>query len=317
MAEHNVHLSKLGFNIQSAQPSTLVQHNHYQDFHLILGTYNNKPMVARVVNTERSTLNYRKRFLTLDKSAVNTLHHPYLCTTYLLSDLTKCLVLITEFASNGSMLDLLLRIRPRPIDEQSAHRYYCQFGSALKYMHSNGFAHRNLKCEKILLFSNESSDDGITNSTQIYCKLSDYGFTRSAFPTNHREPLLPGEKTFCASAAYVAPEVLIQTMGGIKQRPFNLFLTDVWSAGIVLYTMVHGGQLPFQDWNLRNLIISQQTQKYNLGGNGDEHNVNLSPNYLSDNLKQFIKLHLNPDPTTRPDMDNIFKHHWLEKVTFN
>lgn len=48
---------------------------------------------------------------------------------------------------------------------QSRARYfYSQFGSALQYMHSIGFAHRDIKCENILL-----------NKAHTKAMLTDFG----------------------------------------------------------------------------------------------------------------------------------------------
>lgn len=253
-------------------------------------------LVVKAIDMSSSRLEYRRRYFPRDTSTLAKLSHPSLASITVWYNHLKCskLLLRMEYAPAGSLLDLLLASK-RPVPEDVARRYYRQFGSALQYMHSQGVAHRNVKCEKILLFSIER--DAI-------CKLSDYGFTRSAFRCNKRQPLLCSkQETYCPSVAYLAPEVLLQKSGGIEQRPLNRFLTDVWSVGVVLYAMVHGGKLPFQSWNLNLWIASQRAQQYS---------IELD---LSDGLKQLIRLHLMFDPSNRAEMATIMKHHWLEAAS--
>lgn len=105
-----------------------------------------------------------------------------------------------ELADGGDMLDLLQALK-HPLGEEKARSYYLQFGDALRYMHSVGFAHRDIKCENILLNKDKSA-----------AKLTDFGFTRSCFERQTGERML--SDTYCGSTAYVAPEVL-------KSQPYN------------------------------------------------------------------------------------------------
>lgn len=74
---------------------------------------------------------------------------------------------------------------------------YCvsrQIAAALEYLHDLDIAHRDLKCENILL----------THDNKI--KVGDFGFARFCRDTLTGEELY--SKTFCGSAAYAAPEIL-------------------------------------------------------------------------------------------------------------
>ena len=54
--------------------------------------------------------------------------------------------------------------------------------------------------------------------------------------------------------AYVAPEVL-------KSQPYNPFVSDVWSMGVVLYVMVQS-RLPFSDRDSKKLQQAQLSRDY-------------------------------------------------------
>lgn len=68
-----------------------------------------------------------------------------------------------------------------------------QILSAVRYMHSLDLAHRDLKCENVLLCSGD------------VVKISDFGFSRYCHDFNGKRIL---SNTYCGSAAYAAPEIL-------------------------------------------------------------------------------------------------------------
>ena len=283
-------LKEYHFQVEAVLPRVPGGNNFAQ---LFRGTYKQspEPRVAKLIDLEKSVIEYRNRFLPRDQSAIRSLKHISLVEIYDSKLIfSSKVLLIMEHCAGGSLLDLLLE-RPQPLAESIARRYYRQFGDALRYMHSEGYAHRNVKCEKILL-----------NASQTDCKLADFGFTRSCFRSNQAQPLLADFETCCASAAYVAPEVLIQESGGVKQQPYNQYLADVWSAGVVLFAMVHGGRLPFREWNLRLWIDAQRTRAFTV-----------DKERLSVELVELIGVHLTPNPAARPSMEEILEHKWMSK----
>lgn len=70
---------------------------------------------------------------------------------------------------------------------------YRQVASAVDYLHGLDLAHRDLKCENIMLMADNR------------VKLGDFGFARHC-KTAHGEEIM--SKTFCGSSAYAAPEII-------------------------------------------------------------------------------------------------------------
>lgn len=91
-------------------------------------------------------------------------------------------------------------------------------------------------------------------------KISDFGFAKMV-PSSHSVHNSPSlhqrtyfthlSQTYCGSFAYACPEILL----GL---PYNPFLSDTWSMGVILYTLLVA-RLPFDDTNLKKLL--KETQK--------------------------------------------------------
>ena len=83
-------------------------------------------------------------------------------------------------------------------------------------------------------------------------------------------------KTGCGSPCYVPPEM-------IKEEKYNGVLSDIWSAGIILYLMLCG-KLPFYDDDIQILYEKILSGKFE------------TPDYLSDNAKDILSKLLEIDP---------------------
>jgi len=181
--------------------------------------------------------------------------------------------MIIEFAEEGELFDFITKYGR--IDEKSvtAKKLFKQLVEAVDYCHKNNFVHRDLKLENVLL----SSDFNI--------KLSDFGFTREFSSSKLLD-------TYCGSVAYAAPEM-------ISGKQYNGPGADIWSLGVILYTIVCG-TLPFDDET--DTVIHQKilNLKYEI------------PDFISDECKDLITRILKIEPSDRISMEEILKHKWLE-----
>ena len=69
-----------------------------------------------------------------------------------------------RYADNGDLLDFVKKNGAIP--EQQSKLWFRQMASGLHYLHGKNIAHRDLKCENILL------------SRKFNVKLADFGFAR-------------------------------------------------------------------------------------------------------------------------------------------
>lgn len=86
---------------------------------------------------------------------------------------------------------------------------------ALAYLHSKGVAHRDIKPENLLL----------SKSKRPVCKITDFGLAKIS---SEQSKL----KTLCGTPSYLAPEVILGTVGSYDTA------VDVFSIGVVLYCCI-------------------------------------------------------------------------------
>ncbi|XP_050072486.1 testis-specific serine/threonine-protein kinase 4-like [Anopheles maculipalpis] len=139
-----------------------------------------------------------------------------------------------RYAENGSLLNLLKK--EGHLKEPRARRYYHELINALQYIHTHGYAHRDIKLENLMLDANDR------------LKLIDFGFAcrlweDASESSSQGEPHL--SETFCGSHAYASPEVL-------KFKPYDPVPSDIWASGVVLFSLLFG-ELPFS--NKRNVRV--------------------------------------------------------------
>ena len=99
--------------------------------------------------------------------------------------------------------------------------------------------------------------------------------------------------TYCGSAAYAAPEVLL----GVPYDPKKY---DVWSLGVILYVMVTGC-MPYDDSNVRKLPRAQRKAL-----------VYLDDVTVEEPCQLFIAYLLQFCPSSRPTIQQVAEQSWLQ-----
>uniref|UniRef100_A0A8C7E2Z6 non-specific serine/threonine protein kinase n=1 Tax=Naja naja TaxID=35670 RepID=A0A8C7E2Z6_NAJNA len=142
--------------------------------------------------------------------------HPNIITLKDVYDDGKYVYLVTELMKGGELLDKILR--QKFFSEREASAVLLTITKTVEYLHAQGVVHRDLKPSNILYVDESGNPESI--------RICDFGFAKQLRAENG---LL---MTPCYTANFVAPEVL-------KRQGYDV-ACDIWSLGVLLYTMLTG-----------------------------------------------------------------------------
>ncbi|PIO59260.1 kinase domain protein, partial [Teladorsagia circumcincta] len=208
-------------------------------------------------------------------------HHPHIVKLFDVYEDETHVNLVLEYCRGGEMLDRILS--KKTFTEREAAASMANLASAVCYLHSNQVAHRDLKPSNIMYASSSCESDSL--------RIIDFGFAKQSRAENGML------MTPCYTAQFVAPEVL-------KRQGYDRSC-DVWSLGVLLYTML-SGQTPFAmgpndpaDEILKRVGEGRVTME----GKAWED--------ISDNAKDLVRKLLDVDASRRPAAKQILQHPWI------
>jgi WD40 repeat protein len=134
------------------------------------------------------------------------------------------IVIVSEYAPGGSLMDWLQRHGARAPSIEAAVEMASEILDGLEHLHEQRIIHRDLKPDNILL-QRETP------------RLADFGIARVIKTDSY-------SKAVTGTFAYMAPEAF----NGKRNEQ-----TDVWSVGIILYQML-AGRLPYDQVDIVSLV---------------------------------------------------------------
>ena len=142
--------------------------------------------------------------------------HPNVLTIFEADIYDGQVVIVSEYAPDGSLQDLVARQGDKPVSLETAVTLLSGILAGLEHLHKRGIVHRDVKPSNVLL-------QGDTP------RLADFGIARLIEATKH-------STTTMGTPVYMAPEAF----DGKRSAQ-----TDLWSAGVILYRLL-AGHLPFE-----------------------------------------------------------------------
>ncbi|KAK0385830.1 hypothetical protein NLU13_7007 [Sarocladium strictum] len=250
---------------------------------------------------------------------LKTLRHPHIVALHDCVESSTHINLIMEYCELGD-LSLFIKKRDKLITHPATHdmarkypsapnsglheviirHFLKQLTSALEFLRSKNYVHRDVKPQNLLLLPTrafrrqkgrsimEASQDSLIPMSGIpslpMLKLADFGFARVLPATSLAE-------TLCGSPLYMAPEILRYEKYDAK--------ADLWSVGTVLYEMATG-RPPFRARNhvelLRKIEAAEDVIKF-------PREVT-----ITSDLKALIRSLLKRSPVERLSFENFFSH---------
>jgi len=184
----------------------------------------------------------------------------------------KVLFMVMEYCSKGDMLAYMLR--KKKLSEKKSFSFISRVVEGVDFMHKEGYCHRDLKLENLFLDKKKK------------VKVGDFGFStkwsNDAYLKDH-----PG------SFHYSSPEI-------VTGSPYKGPEADVWSLGVILFTMATG-MLPFRGDKsvLANKIVKADVPY---------------PTTISSELKTLLLSMLNPNRRERATLTEVKSSAWFQKM---
>ena len=228
-------------------------------------------LVAIKIFTKKNLRSERKlKKIRNEINILSKLRHPFINQILDTFENQKYIFIVMEYIC----ADLLSFIRKREkLSENIAKIIFKQIMEGLKYINKKNIVHRDIKLDNILIDLNNT------------VKICDFGvskrITENEIMVDH-----------CGTPGYIAPEIY-------KNKGYEGFQCDIWSAGVTLYYMLSGNQ-PFKAYSLKEM------EKKVLKGEYEElKNVSNEANDL-------IKKMLEVEPEDRIKINDVLNHPWLK-----
>jgi 5'-AMP-activated protein kinase catalytic alpha subunit len=200
-------------------------------------------------------------------SKLTQIGHPNITKLLFGEETESHFYLVQEYVAKGELLSYILK--NKRLSEVESQTLFSQIIAALKCCHENNIVHRDIKHQNLLLDSNHK------------IKLIDFGF--SSFIEQG-----VAQTTFCGTPAYAAPEILLG-------KPYDGVKIDMWSAGVVLYSML-AGEFPFKS------LVQIFTGTFE------------EPEGVSEDCKTLLRGLLNVNCSQRFGLGAVLEHPWMKSA---
>lgn len=140
-------------------------------------------LACKYIDKRKAPADFLKKFFPREINLLTRISHPNIIKIHSILQSGETVFIFMRYAENGDLLDYIKD--KGTIRENQASLWFYQMCSAISYLHSMNIAHRDLKCENILI------------SRHMNVKLADFGFARHCVDQNNMKVM---SRTFCGSA---------------------------------------------------------------------------------------------------------------------
>ncbi|GJU33957.1 mitogen-activated protein kinase kinase kinase 17-like protein [Tanacetum coccineum] len=196
--------------------------------------------------------------------------------------------LLFEFASGGTLADVIEMSHGKGLFEVDVKRYARSILKGLRHVHKRGYVHCDLKPENILIVPNKISDSFIA-------KVGDLGLAKRVKQIKKKDP----GRYWRGNPLYFSPEAVIS---GVQKPP-----ADIWAFGCIVFEMLTGKKLwlAYKDLG-KNEVLRR------VGYENEIESV-ISSSSVSNEGKSFLKGCLSKKVVRRLSADKLLNHPFLKR----
>eukprot|EP01060_Flectonema_neradi_P026238 TRINITY_DN350_c0_g1_i8.p1 TRINITY_DN350_c0_g1~~TRINITY_DN350_c0_g1_i8.p1 ORF type:complete len:1252 (+),score=234.96 TRINITY_DN350_c0_g1_i8:188-3943(+) len=193
-----------------------------------------------------------------------------------------------EFIEGGSLHQMA---ESSILSEQTVSRLLRQALEGLRYIHSCGIIHRDIKGSN-LLFTKE----GRVVVADFGCSREDTGSA--------------GSMTFAGTPPFIAPEIIL-THGASENGASVIYKppADIWSFGCTMVELLNRGRSPWPEFETSWACLFHMMNVFKEGGTPSE-----IPTNLSSTCRDVIDSILIIDPLGRPTASELLSHSFFNQV---
>ncbi|AAS52299.2 ADR379Cp [Eremothecium gossypii ATCC 10895] len=255
----------------------------------------------RPLNYAVKVIRMKREALAKEASILVRLNHPNVIKVHdTFVDENDNIYIFEDLVAGGDLFSYLAKKDClAPISETEALVIVYQILQALKFLHSKGIVHRDLKLDNILLCTPEPCSRIV---------LADFGIAKDLPSTRVRMHTIVGTPEYCA------PEVGFRVdrnsyrnfsrTASMEQQGYD-FKCDLWSLGVMTHIMLTGISPFYGDGTEASIIRNVKIGKLNFG---TKQWVG-----VSDTAKSFVRQLLEVNAEKRMSVQDCFKHPWIAK----
>ncbi|KAL4487150.1 hypothetical protein ABPG72_017869 [Tetrahymena utriculariae] len=231
-----------------------------------------KMINIKYVDNSTTNFNIANEIIQLSK-----LSHPNIVKAYEYYKDNINYYFIFEFVDSGSLIDQIIECNN--FNEKIVKIVAKQTLEVLSYIHDKNIVHRDLSVKNILINSFGKEKD-------LQVKIIDWGNATSITGNKNLKEIV-------GDLQFRAPEVLLQNYS---------FGCDIWSLGVVIYTLIEG-EVPFPKKIEAEIIQSIQNENPSFSSSNWKN--------VSIQCKQTVESMLQRDPNKRPKANELLKNKWF------
>ena len=225
-------------------------------------------------------------FIRQEKSYLKLIKHQNIINLKDIYENKENIYIITECCNGGDLLSFLIKKSKNnsSISEEIAAKIIKKIAEGIQYLNIFGIIHRDIKPENIM-FGKKNDIKSLKIIDLGVCQTLSYG----------EQATLP-----IGTNGYISPEIYLHHSYSFK--------VDIWSLGVILYLLITGEILPFEDENMDSHIIGKKViftqQEY-------------PEKYFGNKSKDLILLldkMLEKDDKKRININELMENKWFDNI---